>query len=59
MAFPNRQLKIKFHTKLVMIMELEYKNTTHKSRMFPYSNIYKITWTSPDRKPTIRLTIFW
>jgi hypothetical protein len=34
------------------------KNLRVKSTMFPH-HIYKYTWTSPDRKPTIRLIIFW
>jgi hypothetical protein len=29
-----------------------------KSTMFPYCNIQKYTWRSPDGKPTMRLTIF-
>jgi exonuclease III len=34
------------------------KNFTVKNTMFPHHNIHKYTWTSPDGKPTIRLTIF-
>jgi hypothetical protein len=30
-----------------------------KSTMFQHHNIHKYTWTSPDGKPTVRLTIFW
>jgi hypothetical protein len=35
------------------------KNLTVERTMFPQCNILKYTWTSPDRKPTIRLAIFW
>jgi hypothetical protein len=35
------------------------KNLIVKSTMFPHRNIHKYTWTSPDGKPTKRLTIFW
>jgi hypothetical protein len=34
------------------------KNLTVKSTMFPYGNIHKYTWTSPDWK-THNQTIFW
>jgi hypothetical protein len=33
------------------------KNLIAKSTMFPYSNIHKFNWTSPNGK-TIKLTIF-
>jgi hypothetical protein len=34
------------------------KHLTVKSTMFPHLSIHKYTWTFPDGKPTIRLTIF-
>jgi hypothetical protein len=34
------------------------KNLRVKSTMFSHCNILKYTWTSPDGKPTIRLTTF-
>jgi hypothetical protein len=35
------------------------KNLRVKRTVFPHRNIHKYTWTSPDGKPTHRLTIFW
>jgi exonuclease III len=35
------------------------KNLRVKSTVFSHHTIHKYTWTSPDGKPTIRLTIFW
>jgi hypothetical protein len=32
-----------------------YKNLIAKSTMFPYCNIYKCTWTSPDEKTHIQI----
>jgi hypothetical protein len=34
------------------------KNFIVMSIMFPHYNIHKFTWTSPDGKNTIKLTIF-
>jgi exonuclease III len=34
------------------------KNLSQKSTIFPHHNIYNYTWTSPDGKPAISLTIF-
>jgi exonuclease III len=46
------KLGMRVYKKLIMIMELATsKNLIVKSRMFPYCNIYKFTWTSHDGKP--------
>jgi hypothetical protein len=34
------------------------KNLIVKRTMPPHSNIHKFTWTSPDGKPQIKLTMF-
>ena len=54
--FSSQQLDRRVSNRIVMIMELDQLTSPHKkilvvtSTMFPYRNIHKYTWTSPDGK---------